>query len=294
MVGLGAAPLGLVIAGRGRDESGPTLGRKRQQQGLAWTRDGSHRKAALRRLGPDDGAFVEGERDDVRVPAPAADDDPIPHHNEVKQIMVDEQAAPVDDAGRERLLQQAMIDVELRESIVQNLTEQVNVEFRAHEARRKEEMFTSRRDDTRSVAQRARDEAQWKADRLQELADTTMVDTEAVRAIPPSPDEIAAAETEKFRAREDRSNALHAQVAEIAKRGLQAAQDDRGSVMSDEKRAYREAVARAEAQAAFGDFAPEVQSGYGRVPATDGYEPQQKDMEAIDEFGGAFPGYESG
>src|SRR5439155_2737917 len=135
--------------------------------------------------------------------------------------------------------------------------------------------------------QRAAGKETWKLARLQELAESTPIDP-SVRELPPSPEEVAAAERAKYEEKQQKSTSYQQQVADIAERGKEAnATRDRGEGISEEKRAYREALQRAEDAALYGEFA-EVKSGYG-----DNAVQPKATSEQLDEFGGAFPGYEN-
>src|SRR5712691_10540944 len=89
----------------------------------------------------------------------------------------------------------------------------------------------------------------------------------------PSADVQSNALVEKYREKQDKSTALHQQVADIQQRGREgAARRDRGIGITEEKRAYWEALARADHEAHYGTA--EIKSGYGPNAS----EPDAKDM----------------
>jgi hypothetical protein len=208
----------------------------------------------------------------------------------LKQLVLDQQSVPTDEAGQQRMVAQAIRDVSIREGLAAQFTEQVETEWRAQEHARKARAFSTRQSDDRSQQQRAADEAAWKGQRLEELSTQyTREDVESMRELPLSGVEIAEIERQKYVDRQAKSDSFHQRVAGIADRGKQAASGDGGhSNFTHERRAYREAVERAEREAMYGKFAPDVKTGYG--PTAEQAKPKDIDT-PIDEFGGAFPGY---
>jgi hypothetical protein len=239
---------------------------------------------------------VKGHLRDYVQSTPGAHENIADVEARVKQIVLDQQDVPEDAAGQQRLIAQAIRDVSLREGLTEQFTAQVEAEWRGQEHRRKSEAFTTRRSDDRSLHQRAADEAAWKEKRLDELSTQyTAEQVEVLRELPPSGAEIAAAERAKFEARQQRDDSAARNAAGIAERGRATASGDRGLAITDEKRAYRDAMKRAEEKAMYGEFAPGVKSGYGPTHevTVEGGKPRGVDT-PIDEFGGAFPGYTRG
>jgi len=197
-------------------------------------------------------------------------------------------AIPDTPEARARMIAQATHQVSVRDNLSAGLVEQVNVEWRAQEARRREEQFTGRRSDERNPQQRAADEAAWKEQRLEELGNSIMVDR-SVLELGPTAAELSAAETAKYVEREQKSTSFHEQVAGISERGYALGRGDRGQTISEERKAYKDAMARAEREALYGESA-EVKTGYGEEHAAGRQLSTKSGM--LDEFGGAFPGYE--
>jgi hypothetical protein len=122
------------------------------------------------------------------------------------------------------------------------------------------------------VADIAHAERVYKDGRSKQLADGTMIDLESLKPSPTA-EEQSSALTEKYRGWQEKSTDYHAHVAEIEKRGKDAtAARDRGEGISAEKARYREAYARAEETAAYGEVrttentppeAPAKPAGYG-------------------------------
>jgi hypothetical protein len=182
----------------------------------------------------------------------------------LRQLVVDQNGIPTDATGQDLMIAQAVRDVGLREGITAQLTEQVEVEHRAHERNLKDRNFAARRTDDRSQAQREADAAAWKQNRLDELAgQVTQADVEAARELPPSSREISAAQVAKYAERQAKSTSFHEHIAEIGERGRQRATRDRGDSATADRKAYRDALARAEHEAMYGSSAPVVATGYG-------------------------------
>jgi hypothetical protein len=155
--------------------------------------------------------------------------------------------------------QDAMIESALRkEAVVGQATEsikaQVDTEWRIHRKN------NGKTDGLMTAANIAAAEAHWKAERTKQLSDAKMIHLDDLKP-GPTAEEQTAALTEKYRAKQEHSTAFGQNAADIAKRGAEAnATRDRGHGITEEKKAYKEAYARAEAEAQFGPA--EVRSGY--------------------------------
>jgi hypothetical protein len=189
-------------------------------------------------------------------------------------------AIPDTAAAKQRLIEQAAREISVTENLRESLKAQVDTEWRLHRKN------SGARDGLMTQADIASAEAAFKEARFNQLAETTMVPNSAFEPGPTS-EEIAAAETAKFAERQQKSTSFHEQVAGIAERGVEASGADRGEARTERNKAYREALEKAEREAAFGEYA-EVKTGYGadgspvEAPAKGGQ---------IDEYGGAFPGF---
>jgi hypothetical protein len=94
--------------------------------------------------------------------------------------------------------------------------------------------------------------AAYKRGRFKQLADAKMIDLESLKPSPTAEEESAAL-ADKYREREAKSTDFRTQVAGIEKRGADAnASRDRGEGMTEERKRYQEALARAEAGAQTG------------------------------------------
>jgi hypothetical protein len=186
--------------------------------------------------------------------------------------------------------QDAMIAAALQETAVlgqatESLRQQVDQEWRLHRK------ASGARDGLMTQADIDRAEAAFKDARFKQLSDSTLVDLETLKP-GPSAAEQEAALVEKYRERQTKSTELHQAVAGIAERGKDAnATRDRGEGISEEKTRYREAMARAEAEAQFGSA--EVKTGYAATHEAT-LEGAAKSEQQLDEYGGAFPGFQQG
>lgn len=95
-------------------------------------------------------------------------------------------------------------------------------------------------------------EAQFKAARFQQLADSTLVNLDELKPTP-SADEQSAALVERYRGKQAKSDGLHRDIASMVERSKAAdAKHGHGAAL-DDREGYRDAVARAESLAEFGE-----------------------------------------
>jgi hypothetical protein len=160
---------------------------------------------------------------------------------------------PTTDGERKAVLDSALIEMQVVGTATEAMKSQVDQEWRIL---RKE---SRGRDGLVTVADIANAEQHYKQARFSQLAEANAID--AASLVPgPTAEEQSAALTEKYRANQERSTSFHQQVADIATRGrVSNGGTDRGERISEEKRRYKEALARAEATAAYGP----IDSGYG-------------------------------
>jgi hypothetical protein len=170
----------------------------------------------------------------------------------IKHTIVEKNSIPETTEEQDRMIAQAAREVGIAEDLRESLTQQVDAEWRIH---RRE---NGAKDNLMTEADIAKAEAAFKETRFKQLAEATMV-PKSILELPPSSEDVAASALQKYSGREQKSTSFHERVAGIAARGTKPGSGDRGEVITDEKRAYREAMARAEQRAAFG----EVATGYG-------------------------------
>lgn len=190
---------------------------------------------------------------------------------------------PSTEAERDALIEAAINETLVLGSATESIAQQVEMEWRLLRK------SNGGRDGLNTAADIAAAEAHYKAARFKQLADSRMIDTSAFEPAPTAEEESKAL-AERYQANERRSTAYQQQVADIAAAGrdAKAGTVDRGLVMTADRDRYKAALARAEASAAYGDAG--IRSGYGaNAVAAD-----NKDQRQLDEFGGAFPGYEVG
>lgn len=170
----------------------------------------------------------------------------------------------------------AVIETALRKTAVlgqatESLRQQVDTEWRLHRK------ASGARDGLMTKGDIARAEAAFKDARFKQLADNTMIDLDSLKP-GPSADEQSKALVEKYREKQEKSTSFHEQVGQIESRGKEAtAARDRGKGITAERKAYKEAYARAEENAAYGEVRTAV--GAEEAPAKSG---------ALDEFGDQF------
>jgi hypothetical protein len=178
---------------------------------------------------------------------------------------------------REKQIVTAVHELGVADGLTEQLVAQVEVDWRAHEHARKQRQFTERAPDDRNAVERANDERDWKANRLEQLAASTLVPT-SVLELPPSAEEQTAAEVTKIAARNERDDSFAKNAGGMFERGVPLG--ERGSTlrteqMTSDKNAYREATKRAEEAAAFGNYAP-VKTAY--PGSTEGAEVTQEQV----------------
>jgi hypothetical protein len=174
------------------------------------------------------------------------------------------------------------IESALRETAVlgdatESIRQQVDQEWRIHRRN------NGARDGLMTAANIADAEAHWKNARTKQLADNKMIALDDLKP-GPTAEEQTAALTEKYRAKQETSTSHQQNVADMNKRGKEAAATrDRGEGITADRKAYKEAYARAEAEAQYGT----VESGYG--PEAVQETPAAKDSGLpegwVDEFG---------
>jgi hypothetical protein len=156
---------------------------------------------------------------------------------------------------------QSMVATALQESAVlgaatESLRQQVDQEWRLHRK------ANGARDGLMTQGDIGRAESAFKEARLAQLADAKMINLDDLKP-GPTAEEQSNALVEKYRDKQEKSTAFGQNAADIATRGKDTnATRDRGEGISEEKRAYREALKRAEHEANFG-HTPEIKSGYG-------------------------------
>jgi hypothetical protein len=169
-----------------------------------------------------------------------------------RQIIL-ENGAPDTPEDVARLVEIAIRDVVQVDTHTESINQQVETEWRIH---RKQ---SGGRDGLVTAADIATAKAAFKSARFAQLAGERIVD----HTLPPTAEEASSALTEKFRSKQERSTSHQQNVSDINRRGRDAAATrDRGVGITEEKRAYREAMQRAEERAAFGEYAG-IRSGYG-------------------------------
>jgi hypothetical protein len=182
---------------------------------------------------------------------------------------------------RAAAIEEALKETAVVSAATESIRQQVDTEWRLHRK------GSGGRDGLMTQADIGAAEAAFKEARFKQLADSRMIDLESLKP-GPTAEEQSTALADKYREREAKSTDFRTEVAGIAERGTDAdAARDRGVGISEERKRYREAVARAEAEAQFGSS--EIKSGYG-----DGApEPGAKDPAQLDEYGGVFPGFQA-
>jgi len=184
---------------------------------------------------------------------------------------------PTTSMDRQAALERAVKETTIIGNETESIRQQVDAEWRIL---RKQ---NGARDGLHTAADIARAEEAYKSARFQQLADTRMIDETSFEPSPTAEQESQAL-VDRYRERQEKSTGFHSQIADIATRGKQAASAlDRGEGISEEKKRYREALARAESEA-----------HYGTVTTSLTQPPEQraeKDPQQLDEYGGAFPGY---
>lgn len=183
--------------------------------------------------------------------------------------IVEENHIPEDEAGRARMVAETAHRIGIADNLRAELQSQVDVEWRIH---RKE---SGARDGLLTAGDIKRAETAFKEARFSELAEARMVSNDVLN-LPPSPAEQEAAQLARIRERAEREERFHQNVNEIGKRGSKPGERDRGEHVTEEQKAYKAAYAKAEADAAFGEFA-DVRSAYWpnavepepQVPAAD-------------------------
>jgi hypothetical protein len=99
----------------------------------------------------------------------------------------------------------------------------------------------------------ARAEEQFKSARMRELANTTLINLDDLKPTPSS-DEQSAALVERYRERNERSDTMHRDIANMVERAKTSEEaNGRGSGFLDDQAAFRDAVARAESVAEYGE-----------------------------------------
>jgi hypothetical protein len=194
----------------------------------------------------------------------------------VEKIKQEGGALPTTEAEGQALIASALQESSVLEAAKESLRQQVDTEWRLHRK------ATGKSDGLMTVADIARAEAHFKAARLEQLADTKMIDLDSLKPGPLA-EELSSALTEKYADRQAKSTDFHQQVGDIAKRGAEAnASRDRGEGIAEERRAYKEAVARAEETALYGT----VRTSLG---ATEAVQETSKDPRLpagyVDEYG---------
>lgn len=162
----------------------------------------------------------------------------------------------------------------IADNLRSELQSQVDVEWRIH---RKE---TGARDGLVTAGDIKRAETAFKEARFNELAEARMVSNDVLN-LPPSPAEQEAAFLAKIQAKNEREQSFADTVGGISERARQP-RGDIGERISAQSAEFRESLAKAEAEAAFGDYAP-IRSGYGDDRVTP--EPPADDDAWPDPFG---------
>lgn len=203
------------------------------------------------------------------------------HAPQVEQRLVEniQKTGVIPSTPEERAaaIESALKETAVLDSTMQSLRQQVDTEWRA--IRRQE----GARSDllTQADIDRARDA--YIEGRMKQLADSTLIDLDSLKP-GPTAEEQSAALAEKYRERQSKSTELHQTVAGIAERGRDAnATRDRGEGNAEERKAYKEAMARAEAEAQFGNA--EIKSGYGANAVQETPKDSRLPEGWVDEFG---------
>jgi len=210
--------------------------------------------------------------------APGAHVDAKRLSQQLGKKIIEGEGLPETFDDRQRMIEKTERELAVLDAERESIEEQIRAEWRAL---KKE----SRGDGLNTRAEADRAEEHYKRARFEELAASRVIEESALE-LPAPAAEISAAEAQRFSDRERKSVSFHEQVYAISERGTVPGSSDRGESITEERKAYREALQRSEDAAAFGEFAA-VRSGYGDSAV----EPETK-TGAIDEFGGAFPGYE--
>lgn len=116
-------------------------------------------------------------------------------------------------------------------------------------------------------------EAAYTSTRFKQVADSRMIDLDSLKPTPTAEEESAAL-ADKYREREAKSTDFRAQVSGIAERGADAnAARDRGAGITEERKRYQEAMARAEAGVQVGTVATSLTAPQGEASKPTGYGP---------------------
>jgi hypothetical protein len=179
---------------------------------------------------------------------------------------------PSTDAERDALIVSARNEFVAVDTAIESLRQQIDTEYRFHRK------ANGARDGLMTKADIDNAERYWKQARFDQLAAAKEIDVESLKPAP-SAEEQSAALTERYAAKQERSDSFARNVAGMAEAGRSAKEAaDRGVGFGEERRRYKEAYAKAEAEAQYG----EVRTAVGAVeeaPAQSG---------ALDEYGDAF------
>jgi hypothetical protein len=188
----------------------------------------------------------------------------------IVEKLKDSDSYPSTPGERNALIESSLNELAAVDSKIESLKQQIDTEWRFHRK------ANGARDGLNTKAEIDNAERYWKQARFDQLAAATDIDVGSLKPAP-SAEEESAALTAKYRDKQERSTSFHQQVAGIADRGHFAKENaDRGVGIGQEKRRYREAMARAEETASYGPDA-QIKSGYGdnavEVAKSTGYGP---------------------
>jgi hypothetical protein len=188
-----------------------------------------------------------------------------------------ESGIPATQAEQDVMVESAVKESVVLDSAMESLRQQTETEWRAI---RKQE---GARSDLMTQADIDRAKAAYMEGRMKQLADNTMIDLESLKP-GPTAEEQSAALVERYRAKEEKSTDFRTQVAGVAERGRDAAATrDRGEGITEERARYKEAMARAEAEAEFGSA--EIKSGYGENAVQETPNDPRLPKGYVDEYG---------
>lgn len=207
------------------------------------------REEAARELNKAQVESLQSQLDDFVASTPGA----FGAKPEIEQRIINRVKAtgslPTTAAERTALISSVLNEAVALNTATEEMRSQVEVEWRMH---RKAE---GARSPLMTVADIANAEQHFKRERFNQLAGETQIDVASFEPTP-SAEEQSAALTEKYRANEEKSTEFHRQVERLKE---PSKSNDRGEGITDEKRRYKEAMARAEESGTYG----QVNSAHG-------------------------------